>query len=68
MEPLLAGEDVSGTCPLTLFQQRIKEFRFVVLPLVARELGYAVPEDGTVVIEFPAFSCLDCVEFLTIRD
>ena len=60
-----------NTCPLplcSLFQQRIKEFRFVVQPLVARELWYAVPKNSTVVIEVLAFSGLDCVEFLTIRD
>ena len=51
-----------------LFQQRIKELGFVGLPGVGRELREGVTEDGTVVLEILAFSGLDCVQFLTIRD
>ena len=67
-ENILAGEDGSGTSPLTLFQQRIKELGFEGLPGVGRELREGVTDDGTVVLEFLAFSGLDYVEFLTIRD
>ena len=58
------------TCPYDpdLFQQRIKELGFEGLPGVGRELREGVTEYGTVVLEILAFSDLDCVQFLTIRD
>ena len=53
---------------LRINNQRIEELGFVGLPGVGRKLREGVTEDGTVVLEFLAFSGLDCVEFLTIRN
>ena len=53
---------------LRINKQRIKELGFVGLPGVGRDLREGVTEDGTVVLEFLAFSRLDCVQFLTIRN
>ena len=51
-----------------LFQQRSEELGFEGLLGVGRELREGVTDDGTVVLEILAFSGLDCVQFLTIRD